>query len=55
MLVLSILISGIYPAILQQVSVKPNASTKEAPYIGRNIQATRAAYGIQTGTERQST
>jgi uncharacterized protein len=50
MLVLSILISGIYPAILQQVSVKPNASTKEAPYIGRNIQATRAAYGIQTGT-----
>jgi uncharacterized protein len=49
MLVLSILISGIYPAILQQVSVKPNASTKEAPYIERNLEATRAAYGIQLG------
>jgi uncharacterized protein len=51
MLVLSILISGIYPAILQQVSVKPNASSKEAPYISRNIQATRQAYGIQTDDE----
>src|SRR5664279_1304501 len=49
MLVMSILISGIYPAILQQVSVKPNAQTKEAPYIRRNINATRAAYGIVTG------
>jgi hypothetical protein len=50
LLVLSILISGIYPAIIQQVSVKPNASAKEKPYIGRNIQATRQAYGIQTNT-----
>ncbi len=51
MLVLSILISGIYPAILQQVSVKPNASSKEVPYIERSIDATRAAYGIQSGTD----
>jgi hypothetical protein len=51
MLVLSILISGIYPAILQQVSVKPNASSKEAPYIKRNITATRDAYNIATGTD----
>ncbi|MGI8761225.1 MAG: UPF0182 family membrane protein [Jatrophihabitantaceae bacterium] len=50
LMVLSVLISGIYPAIIQQVSVKPNASSKEAPYIRRNIQATRDAYGIQTGT-----
>jgi len=48
LLVLSILISGIYPAIVQQVSVKPNASDKEAPYILRNITATQAAYGIVT-------
>jgi hypothetical protein len=48
LLVLSILISGIYPAIVQQVSVKPNASDKEAPYILRNIKATRQAYGIVT-------
>ena len=48
LLVLSILIAGIYPAIVQQVSVKPNASDKEAPYILRNINATQAAYGIVT-------
>jgi uncharacterized membrane protein (UPF0182 family) len=55
MLVISILISGIYPAILQSVSVKPNASTKEAPYITRNITATRQAYGIVTGSQVQYT
>ena len=33
LLVLSIGINGIYPAIVQQVTVKPNASDKEAPYI----------------------
>jgi len=48
LLVLSILIGGIYPAIVQQVSVKPNASDKERPYISRNIDATRQAYGITT-------
>ncbi|MCU1655989.1 MAG: conserved rane protein of unknown function, partial [Pseudonocardiales bacterium] len=54
LLILSILISGIYPAIVQQVSVKPNASDKEAPYISRNIQATRDAYGIVTSTSPTS-
>ncbi len=48
LLILSIGINGIYPAIVQQVTVKPNASDKEAPYITRNIQATRQAYGIVT-------
>ncbi|MDQ2749385.1 MAG: UPF0182 family protein [Actinomycetota bacterium] len=52
LLILSILISGIYPAIVQQVTVKPNASTKEAQYIGRNIRATREAYGIVTNTPK---
>jgi uncharacterized protein len=46
LMVLSVLISGIYPAIVQQVSVKPNASSKEAPYILKNINSTRQAYGI---------
>ena len=46
LLILSIGINGIYPAIVQQVTVKPNASEKEVPYIGRNIEATRQAYGI---------
>jgi uncharacterized membrane protein (UPF0182 family) len=48
LLVLSILINGIYPAVVQQVSVNPNASDKERPYIARNIAATREAYGIVT-------
>lgn len=51
LMVLSILIGGIYPAIVQQVSVKPNASDKERPYIGRNITATREAYGIVTANK----
>ncbi|MBV9592625.1 MAG: UPF0182 family protein, partial [Actinobacteria bacterium] len=45
-LVLSIIINGIYQAIVQQITVKPNASSKEKPYISRNIAATRAAYAI---------
>ena len=47
LLLTSIVASGIYPAIVQQFSVKPNANEKEAVYIGRNIDATRQAYAIQ--------
>ena len=47
----SVLASGIYPAIVQQFTVRPNANEKEAEYIGRNIQATRAAYGIKSAQE----
>ena len=42
----SVLIAGIYPAAIQQFTVKPSESSKEAPYIQRNIEATRVAYGI---------
>ena len=48
LLVVSIVASGIYPAIVQQFNVRPNANEKEAEYIARNIGATRAAYGIQS-------
>ncbi|HEV7204112.1 MAG TPA: UPF0182 family protein [Jatrophihabitans sp.] len=51
LMVLSILISGIYPAIVQSVSVNPNASDKEAPYIKRNITATRQGYDIVSKTD----
>ena len=33
---------------MQKFSVSPNASDKERPYIGRNIEATREGYGIVT-------
>ena len=52
MLIISIVVGGIYPTLIQQIEVKPNAAQKEAKYISRNIQATRAAYGIQTDTAK---
>lgn len=46
MVLSAILIGGLYPAIVQKFQVQPNEAAKEAPYIQRNIDATRAAYGI---------
>ena len=47
LLVLSaILIGGVYPAVIQQFVVGPNALAKESPYLTREIRATRQAYGI---------
>jgi len=46
LVVSSVLIAGIYPAAIQQFTVKPSESSKEAPFIQRNIDSTRAAYGI---------
>ena len=46
MVIASVLIAGIYPATIQQFQVKPSESTKEAPFIQKNIDATRAAYDI---------
>ena len=42
----SVLIAGLYPGAIQQFQVKPSESSKEEPFIQRNIEATRAAYGI---------
>jgi uncharacterized membrane protein (UPF0182 family) len=42
----SIIIGAAYPAIIQQFRVNPTESTKERPYITRNIKATRAAYNL---------
>ena len=46
LVVSSVLIAGIYPAAIQQFTVKPSESSKEAPFIQRNIDATRVAYGL---------
>ena len=46
MVAASVLIAGVYPGLIQQFQVKPSESSKEAPYIQRNIDATRDAYGI---------
>lgn len=47
LLVLSaLLIGGVYPTLVQQFQVKPSEGDKEAPYIQRNIEATKKAYGL---------
>ncbi len=46
LLLSALLIGGIYPALVQRFTVAPTQAEKEAPYIKRNIDATREAYGI---------
>jgi len=42
----SVLIGGVYPALVQQFRVAPNEVAAEAPYIERNIEMTRAAFSL---------
>jgi len=42
----SIAAGAIYPALIQRYTVKPQENRKEAPYIQRNINDTRAAFGL---------
>jgi uncharacterized membrane protein (UPF0182 family) len=46
LLLSALLVGGIYPALVQRFQVTPNQADKEAPYIKRNIEATRQAYDI---------
>lgn len=47
LLVLSSLVIGaLWPALLQQFSVEPNANQREAQSIARNMKATKRAFGI---------
>ncbi len=48
----SVLVGAVWPAMLEQFVVRPNANEREAPSIQRNIAATREAYGI---TDQQVT
>jgi uncharacterized membrane protein (UPF0182 family) len=43
---IAVIAAGIYPQFVQRVQVDPNEDTKERPYIARNIEATRAALGL---------
>ncbi|HEY1826408.1 MAG TPA: UPF0182 family protein [Acidimicrobiales bacterium] len=42
----ALVVGVIYPALLQTLKVNPAQSALEAPYIQRNITATRTAYGL---------
>jgi len=46
MLVTSILLAGVWPGIVHTFQVVPNERTLESQFIQRNIEATRAAYGL---------
>ena len=46
LLLTSILIGGIWPFAMQSFQVKPSEPDKEGPYIARNIEATREAFGV---------
>ena len=46
MVLSAIIIGGVYPLLVQQFSVRPSEADKEAPYISRNIDQTRLAYGL---------
>lgn len=47
LVITSIVVGGIYPAIIQSVKVKPSEKSLEAKFIQRNIDATRTAYGLE--------
>ncbi len=44
--VVAIVAGAVYPAIVQRFVVQPSVSTRELPFISRNIQATKAAMGL---------
>ncbi|MGO4186925.1 UPF0182 family membrane protein [Pseudarthrobacter sp. TAF60_1] len=46
LVITSILAGGVYPWVIQQFQVRPSEQTLEKDYIERNIQSTRAAYGL---------
>jgi uncharacterized membrane protein (UPF0182 family) len=45
-IVASILIGGIYPALIQRFQVQPNELAREKPYIEYNIEFTREAFAL---------
>ena len=44
--VVAVAAGTIYPAIVQRFSVQPNVSTKELPFIERNLEATKSAMNL---------
>ena len=51
-IVLAIVLAGVWPALMQQLTVNPNEFLKEARYISRNISFTRSGFAIADVEER---
>src|SRR4051794_27740980 len=43
----AVLLGGVWPGLMQRFQVKPDEPDKEASFIGKNIQATRAAFDLE--------
>ncbi len=50
LVVTAIVVGGIYPALIQSLRVKPSQKALEAPFIQKNINATRTAFGLDRVT-----
>lgn len=55
LLVSGLLIGSVYPWIVERFQVEPSARSLEKPYIERNIEATRDAYGVAKVNEEPYT
>jgi hypothetical protein len=53
LVVASILVSGIYPALIQRLQVAPNEFQRERPYITHHIEATNFAYGLPAADQER--
>lgn len=51
-LVVSLVMTQLYPQAIQRLTVTPDETTKEAEFVERHIQATREAYGLDTVATR---
>ena len=49
--VVALVAGTIYPSLVQRFSVQPNVSTKELPYIERNLTSTKSAMGLSDVNE----
>ena len=50
-LVVAVVAGAVYPAVIQRFVVQPNVTTRERPYIERNLLATKAAMNLDEITE----
>ncbi len=46
----AVLLGGVWPGLMQRFQVLPSEADKESAYIGKNIQATRTAFGLDDTT-----
>ncbi|MCI0790389.1 MAG: UPF0182 family protein [Chloroflexi bacterium] len=50
-IVMSVVLGGVWPSLMQQLTVNPNEFVREQPYIQRNIAFTRQGFGLDSISE----